>query len=68
MIIPISFIVTLITVTAVTMTHTQSAGTPVMASVCGLMFVCLRFAQEVLYHLHLSWCEHSLAVAVTYGL
>ena len=46
------------------MTHTQSAGTPVMASVCGLMFVCLRFAQEVLYHLHLSWCEDAFVATV----
>ena len=45
--------------------YTQSAGTPVMASVCGLMFCSSRFAKELFYHLHLSWCEDALVASVT---
>ena len=27
--------------------------------------LCLRFAKEVLYHLHLSWCEDAFIASVT---
>ena len=45
-----------------------------MASVCGFSILCggggvcsLRFSQEVFYHLHLPWCQHSLILSIPYG-
>ena len=45
--------------------NTQSAGTSVMASVCGLMFLCSsRFAQVVFNNVQLAFVQDALVVLV----